>query len=123
MTTPTGELRTAAHRLRELAERATHEDRTNWSTGHTLGSRSPVVVDDPQTPSVLIETYAARLEAVNRYIAAMGPGVGLALANWLELHADVIAARTTEDGTGEYAVAIDGDHALAVARAILGGTP
>ncbi|AJP04756.1 hypothetical protein TU94_28235 [Streptomyces cyaneogriseus subsp. noncyanogenus] len=83
-TTPADELRAAAARLRELAARAMHEDRPHWDTGHTLGSRSPVVLDHPETPSVLIETYAARLQAVNRYIAAMDPAVGSAVATLLE---------------------------------------
>lgn len=105
---PADELRAAASRLRELAERATHENRTAWSTGNTLGSKIPVVVDDPEQPSVLIETYAARLEAVNRYVAAMDPALGLALAAWL-------------DQAAEDAEQIGADpHAIAVARSILG---
>lgn len=82
--TPADEIRAAAQTLRDLADCAIHENRPQWSTGHTLGSRSPVVIDHPEQPSVLIETYAARLEAVNRYIAAMDPAVGLALATLLE---------------------------------------
>lgn len=108
--TPAEELRTAAARLRELAERAIHEDRPRWNTGHTLGSRSPVVVDHAETPSVLIETYAARLEAVNRYIAAMDPALGVALASWLEWQ-----LRALDEG----GIAAP-DAALAVARQING---
>ncbi|MFJ3289929.1 hypothetical protein ACIPMW_32175 [Streptomyces sp. NPDC086669] len=114
------ELRTAAQTLCELAERATHEDRPHWNTGHTLGSRSPVVVDHPETPSVLIETYAARLEAVNRYIAAMDPSVGAALAELLEAEADVVAARIAQDGTDEYAADFGTHHLLQIARLING---
>ncbi len=102
MTTPTDELRTAAALLRDRATAAIHEGRTRWATGHTLGSRSPVVVDDPEQPSVLIETYAARLESVNRYLALLGPATGLALADWLN------AADAADH------------HALVVARQILG---
>lgn len=108
---PADELRAAAQTLRDLATRATHEDRPHWSTGHTLGSRSPVVIDHPETPSVLIETYAARLEAVNRYVAAMDPALGAALADWLE---DEVAG----DDCGEIT-----PYALAVARRILGSQP
>lgn len=114
------ELRTAATTLHELAERATHEDRPTWSTGHTLGSRSPVVIDDPEKPSVLIETYAARLEAVNRYIAAMDPAVGGLLAKLLEVEADVVAARTDQDGTEDYALDYGSGHLLDIARLING---
>lgn len=110
---PAEELRTASARLRELAERATHEDRPHWNTGRTLGSRSPVVVDHAETPSVLIETYAARLEAANRYIAAMDPALGMALADWLEWQ----AAALSEGG-----IAIP-DAAITVARAINGEAP
>ncbi|WP_236241137.1 hypothetical protein [Streptomyces sp. CC228A] len=127
--TPADELRTAAALLRDLAERATHENRPHWHTGHTLGSRSPVVIDHPDEPSVLIETYAARLEAVNRYVVAMAPAIGTALADWLEhtaklasLYADLHHAET---GTPVAEPHPDGAirNALAVARAILHTQP
>lgn len=108
-TSPADTMRAAAQLLRDLAERAAHEDRTDWFTGHAKGSRSPVVLDHAEEPSVLIETYAARLEAVNRYVAAMGPRVGVLLAAWL--------ASAAED-----AEQIGADpHALAVARRLLAG--
>ncbi|MFI2078598.1 hypothetical protein [Streptomyces triculaminicus] len=87
-TNPVALLRAAADRLRTLATSASHEGRTAWATGHTEGSRSPVVVDDQKYPSVLIETWAERLEDVNAYIAAMDPRVGLALADLLDDLAD-----------------------------------
>ncbi|MGW7712146.1 hypothetical protein [Streptomyces sp. NPDC054771] len=115
-TTPADELRQAAVLLRRKATAATHEGRTRWVTGHTLGSRSPVVLDDPEQPSVLIETYAARLESVNRYLALLGPATGLALADWLET-------------ASYYVYYVPGPthpthvvRALAVARQILGTT-
>ncbi|MFE9886835.1 hypothetical protein [Streptomyces scopuliridis] len=111
MTTAADELRTAASLIRDKATAAIHEDRTTWSTGHTLGSRSPVVVDDPEKPSVLIETYAARLERVNNYLALLGPATGLALAAWLDS-----AVEDAEQIGADY-------HALAVARHINGPTP
>ncbi|MGQ4353173.1 hypothetical protein [Streptomyces drozdowiczii] len=131
--TPADELRQAASLLRDNATAAIHEGRTTWSTGHTLGSRSPVVVDDQEQPSVLIETYAARLERVNSYLALLGPATGLALADWLE------AAAVTYDATVKGAAGVWSDpadaaerdawvtkqtdrHALAVARQILGTT-
>ena len=132
--TPAAELRAAADRLRDLAERAIHEDRPQWNTGHTLGSRSPVVIDHAETPSVLIESYAARLEAVNRYVAAMDPALGLALANWLDAaahyyEAGVAAADDVfrDDPAGRARFLATGPgapspHAIAVARQILRST-
>ncbi|MBT2449455.1 hypothetical protein J7F03_20660 [Streptomyces sp. ISL-43] len=116
--TPAEELEAAASLLRDRATAAIHEDRTTWSTGHTLGSKSPVVVDDQEKPSVLIETYAARLEAVNRYLALLGPATGLALADWLEQQAATLAA-TTHPAWQETV----SEHPLAAARAILGTQP
>lgn len=122
---PADILRRAAAKLRERAQGAVHEDRTTWSTGNTLGSKSPVVVDHPEQPSVLIETYAARLEAVNRYIALIGPATGLALADWLEytaqfadLYTDLSRASGVEPAEQDHDKTVQ--HALAVADAILG---
>lgn len=81
---PAQTLTAAAVRLREAAQEAIHEDRPVWRLGNTLGTKTKVVLDDPDKPSVLIETYAARLERVNRYLTMVGPNVGLALADWLE---------------------------------------
>lgn len=132
--TPDVELRAAADRLRDLADRAIHEGRPQWNTGHTLGSRSPVVIDHAETPSVLIESYAARLEAVNRYVAAMDPALGLTLAAWLEAAARDYEAGVTaadavfrDDPAGRARFLITGPgapspHALTVARQILGST-
>ncbi|MFB7312942.1 hypothetical protein [Streptomyces sp. NPDC056192] len=131
MPSPAAELREAAALLRDTATAAIHDDRTTWSTGTTLGSKSPVVVDDQEQPSVLIETYATRLEAVNRYLALLGPATGIALADWLDAaaksyDATVIGAasvwrRTHETEERDAWVAKQTDqHALAVARQILG---
>ena len=54
------------------------------------------------------------------YIALMQPTVGAALANWLELEADDLAIRIKESGADEYAIDLEGDHALIVARLING---
>ncbi|MYR75118.1 MULTISPECIES: hypothetical protein [unclassified Streptomyces] len=112
---PTEELQAAASLLRDKATAAIHEGRTTWTTGHTLGSRSPVVVDDQKQPSVLIETYAARLERVNSYLALVGPATGLVVADWLDS-----AAERLRDATAPVANLLD-PSALAVARRILGG--
>ncbi|MFE9850280.1 hypothetical protein ACFYPN_15920 [Streptomyces sp. NPDC005576] len=130
-TTPAATLRAAAALLRDRATAAIHDGRTTWSTGHTLGSRSPVVVDDQETPSVLIETFAARLERVNAYLALLGPATGLALADWLDAaavahDATVTGAAGVWTDPGDAAerdawVAKQTDqHALAVARQLLG---
>lgn len=132
-TNPTTLLKEAASLLRDRATAAIHEGRTTWSTGHTLGSRSLVVVDDQEQPSVLIETYAARLERVNSYLALVGPATALALADWLDQaakhhDATVIGAasvwrRDHEADERDAWVAKQTDHAaLAVARQVL-GTP
>jgi hypothetical protein len=105
--TPAEELRTASNILRDRATAAIHEDRTTWATGHTKGSRSPVVLDHPDTPSVLIETYAARLEAVNRYLVLVGPEAGLVIAAWLA------------DAANDAEQIGPNPHALTVARSII----
>lgn len=108
--TPAAELREAAALLRDKATGAIHEGRTTWSTGRTLGSRSLVVVDDQEQPSVLIETYAARLERVNAYLALLGPATGLALAIWLD------AAAADYDATVKGAAVVWSDPAEADER-------
>jgi len=133
MTDAATEIRAAAQKLRTLATAAAHEDRTRWEVGYTLGSKSRVVVDNHERPTVLIESWAAHREQVDDYLAAFAsPVVGLAVADWLEHEADAIDTVTTHD-VAEYP---DDDpdegpqcvdecgactaerHALAVARAI-----
>nr|BFD90694.1 hypothetical protein KitaXyl93_20540 [Kitasatospora sp. Xyl93] len=123
-------LAAAATRLRAAATEATHNDRTTWQLGHTLGTRTAVVLDDPDKPTVLIETYAERLERVNAYLALVGPATGLAVADWLAQAARThraaeSAARRVwrEDGEDDRAAFVaerTDHHALAVARAVLG---
>ncbi|MFI9235806.1 hypothetical protein [Streptomyces sp. NPDC053079] len=107
-TPPAAVLRAATDRLRALATAATYEERTTWTTGHTRGSLSPVVLDHPEHPGVLIETWATHLEAVNDYVAAMDPAFGLALADLLD---------NLADGDDEGVI---NPWALAVARRLLG---
>ena len=125
MTTPADELRTAAERLRKLAGQATEAP---WSTawnGQEYELRSP---DEAAYP-IAEWTYAiATLEpeaseqraecdtADADYIAAMHPGVGEALAAWLD-------SWTGIDLYEAGALPEDARHALAVARAINGGAP
>lgn len=103
-------LTTAAQKLREAATAATHDGRTTWQLGNTLGTKTAVVLDDPDTPTVLIETYAERLEKVNAYLALVGPATGLVVAGWLETAAATYGHLTNANR----------DAALAVARVVLG---
>lgn len=67
----------------------------------------------PQRPSYMRSQHA-------EYAAAMGPGVGLALADWLEATAADVA-RAEEQYRDRLAGESMAPHALAVARQILGG--
>ncbi|GAA2770451.1 hypothetical protein XF35_38955 [Streptomyces platensis subsp. clarensis] len=128
MTSSATKIRNAAERLRSLATAAAHEDRTRWMVGHTLGSKSPVVVDNHEKPTVLIESWAQHREQVNDYLAAFGsPMVGLAVAALLEQQADLLEDEPFHDQVaypGEprecsedcHACASE-EHALGVARA------
>lgn len=138
--TPAAELRAAAASLRELATTAsTDDDGTPTAHWNAKPCQSPefagVIPDDGSRllcgdyltrddgrriswPN-LLHARAARSAAYMRarhaaYAAAMGPTVGLALADWLES----VASRAREEG-GEW-VGADLHHALAVVRAING---
>ncbi|MFF1792642.1 hypothetical protein ACFVXQ_00115 [Kitasatospora sp. NPDC058263] len=113
---PADLLTTAAEILRSAATGAIHGGRTTWQLGSTLGTRTAVVLDNQDTPTVLIETYAERLERVNAYLALVGPATGLAVADWLT-HEAVYQRHLDETGQDG---AEDSTHALAVARAVLG---
>ena len=130
MTTPADELRTAAEKIRELidgvprdlwGDRPWHvEACSDKATGDcpcivTQGEYKPF--DQPQVPMI---QYVADAETTGHanYIAAMHPGVGLALADWLESTAESLDS-TTHPGWQETVA----PHALAVARAINGGQP
>jgi hypothetical protein len=129
--TPAETLTAAAQRLRERAIDAVHGGRTTWRRGNTLGTRTKVVLDDPDKPTVLIETYAERLERVNAYLELVGPATGLALADWLDDAAhrqratEQAAARTWANSTDlaardRWIAKMTDQKALAVARQILG---
>lgn len=122
-------LRHAAAALRDAAEQATHEQGPRWVLGETKGSRSKVVLDHPDSPTVLIETWAARLERVNTYLTLVGPATGTALAEWLDYAARrhdalVTAAHQVwaDDTAGrdKHITDTTDQRALAVARAVLG---
>lgn len=110
---PADELRTAAATLRALlADRQLtpgpwlsmdRGDRVLWN-GEGAEDQPPMyVVDEPMSNG-----------ANAAYIAAMHPGVGLALAQWL----DSLAVINLREHPG---MGLDARHALAIARAINGG--
>lgn len=107
MTNPADELRQAAQTLMDLADVA----QTDLDT------------DDYWKP--YDKATAWRDGFVNGFggvcsdlVAVFTPAVAHALAAVLRLEADVVAARTAEDGTDEYAVDLRGDHLLDIARQI-----
>lgn len=117
--TPADELAAAAEKLRTLIGRATEAP---WSTQwddqqHQLVGRAraypiaewtyAIVTTEPKASEQRAECDTADAD----YIAAMHPGVGKALADWL-------------NSAAEDAEQIGPDpHAVAVARAINGGQP
>ncbi|MGI5162762.1 hypothetical protein ACQEU3_47150 [Spirillospora sp. CA-253888] len=109
--TPANELRAAAALLRDTARNAVVNGRDRYTTGSTLRTRSPVVVDDPDEPTVLIETFAPHLEQVNAWLVLMSPAIAGPLAALLE----ATTACGCEDGDDHYA---QRQAALALARAI-----
>ena len=119
---PTETLTAAAQKLREHAT-ADYVTPGPWIVHEANGF---LRVDQPGPPSKAWTVKSgADLAEENRgtaeYIALMHPGVGLALADWLQLTADVINSRALADPTDEYTVDISDEHALVVARKILGG--
>ena len=112
------ELRQAAATLRERAEAATHPG-YGWRLGDTAGANEVWAPRDPADhDAFMIATTATRLNpapgvrgyADADYIAMMHPGVGLALADWLDVEAGY--QWTTSKRRS--------DAALAVARLING---
>ena len=98
-------LRKAAEKLRALADDA-----------YTVKARTPY--SDPEIPPVAQAEWGALVDGylggeVGAYCATMHPGVGLALADWLDLVARLL--REGFDPNAETAAA------MVVARLILGG--
>lgn len=126
-TTPAGELRAAADKLRTLAAQAAQPP---WTTSWQLQEYA-VMSADPAEHPVAEWTYAvatrepqaseqrAECDTANAdYIAVMHPGVGHALADWLDAEAntwagDEVHSRCTPQ-------TCTSEAALAVARAVLG---
>jgi hypothetical protein len=128
---PVAELRDAVAKLRKHVKHATDSP---WVTSSVWSPRATCTsavyshahpagsVDSEVVASGRIKSgYGGIREPWNaEYIALMQPAVGAALANWLDLVADVIQARIVEDDTDEFAVDLEGDHALTIARLING---
>lgn len=130
-TSPVAELRAAVAKLRKHVKHATDGP---WVTSSVWSPRatSTSAVYSHAHPTGTVESevvasgriksgYGGIREPWNgEYIALMQPAVGAALADWLHLEADVIEARTIEDGEDAFAVDLGGDHALTIARLING---
>ncbi|MFE2712271.1 hypothetical protein ACFXKI_09840 [Streptomyces mirabilis] len=127
MTTPADELRTAARRLRELTGRTSKAPwTTTWNAQqYELAAPSSVYPITEWTYAIVtIEPAASEQRAEcdtadADYIAAVHPGVGLALADWLDVAAEHCRAHylCCDNGPCSETAA----PALAVARAITGG--
>jgi len=147
--TPADTLRTAATRLREAATAATDGP---WSWNRWHSSTCPTNCDDPACFLLLVgslygmvgsadvdrpEVFAVERsvqdggEADAAYIALMHPGVGLALADWLDdaakgqLATEEAAAHTwansdDAEARDRWIAGMTDQKALAVARALLG---
>jgi hypothetical protein len=112
MTTPADELRAAAETLRRDAEAARRASPPPWTVTdeHVVRCADGMVVADRSGTDHPAE------RADLPYIAAMHPGVGAALAKWLE-------SWTGIDFNEHAAMAGDLAHALAVARQITAAHP
>ncbi|WP_159073506.1 hypothetical protein [Streptomyces sp. RTd22] len=75
----------AASKLLKTSSGATQEQgRDRYVQSKTRGSGTPVVVDDVDRPSCVIEAFAPRYEAVLEYLALFGsPAVGWSVGVWL----------------------------------------
>ena len=117
--TPVGTLRAAAERLREhVGYLELSSVRGPWVV-HSGPEGYPQSVDNVGVPIHVCSTYTdpKAPPVMANYIALMHPGVGRALADWLEAVADeMTAVDGTEYAYGEYA---SWGAAFATARAIL----
>jgi hypothetical protein len=128
---PLADLRAAVAKLRKHVKHATDSP---WHTSSVWSPRATCTsaVYSHAHPAGSVESevvasgrirsgYGGIRQPWNaEYIALMQPAVGAALANWLELVADIVEARIAQDGTDEYAVDLEGDNALTIARLING---
>ncbi|MER5875539.1 hypothetical protein ABT119_06360 [Streptomyces sp. NPDC001910] len=126
------ELRDAVAKLRKHVKHATDGPwvtssvwsprATSTSAVYSLAHPTATVESEVVASGKIRSGYGGIRQPWNaEYIALMQPAVGKALADMLELEADVIAARIAQDGSDEHAVDLSGDHALTLARLINGG--
>ncbi|MFD5566582.1 hypothetical protein [Streptomyces cadmiisoli] len=131
-TSPVAEIRAAVAKLRKHVKHATDGPwvtssvwsprATSTSAVYSLAHPTGTVESEVVASGRIKSGYGGIREPWNaEYIALMQPAVGAALADWLALEADDLAMRIAEAGADEYAVELDGDHALTVARLINGG--
>ncbi|MET7429590.1 hypothetical protein ABZT16_11410 [Streptomyces flaveolus] len=107
--TPAEELTAAAEKLRRYAEAAHRASPAPW----TVTDERVVRCADGMIVADRSGTDHPAERADLPYIAAMHPGVGLALADWLEY--EIARLRTTVHTSWQD---VAGRHALAIARAI-----
>jgi len=116
VTTPADELRAAAEKLRALAAAATPLPWRKHDAAYPhLVIQAPVDVPASECTGMISTNLTPNEDGDAAYIAAMHPGVGAALADWLDRMAD--ATEAVNDWTLG-AVATLNLEALAVARAI-----
>lgn len=110
MSTAEETLRKAAEKLRTLAGDAQPGPWTQIPERHVFDHYRTIVQEEDR----MVPIAGTSLEGDAEYIATMHPGIGLALADWLDLAA----------GTAEFAeqwnLPNTNRHPLAVARAVLG---
>ncbi|MFK0140675.1 hypothetical protein [Streptomyces murinus] len=118
--TPADEIKQAATRLRELATAASTDGRdkptTRWHF-KKCDNRGYLYAENPTGPGVRITPSTPANPGMwprhGDYIATMDPTVGLALADWLDSWTGI---DLRDDGP----LPEDAQHALTVARALLG---
>jgi len=114
--TPADEIRTAAETLRQLVT-FLGDCRGPWTVG-TPPSGYPQSISNVGVPYCVADCHedpSIPAFTIAPYIAAMHPGVGKALAGWLE-------SWTGIDFREDAAMPEDARHALAVARAVNAAT-
>ena len=115
MTNPADELRAAAVRLRQLVT-FLGDCRGPWKVG-TPPSGYPQSISNVGVPYCVADTHedpGIPVFTIAPYIATMHPGVGKALADWLDYEADLMGPGAERRGRTK--------HALAVARQINTGS-
>ncbi|MEU7278723.1 hypothetical protein AB0A69_08025 [Streptomyces sp. NPDC045431] len=95
----------AAEKLLKSSAGAVQEKgRDHYVQSQTRGSGTPVVVDDAERPSCVIEVFAPRYEFVLEHLALVGsPRVGLTVAAWLT----TVARRWEEASSDERRWAVE----------------